>query len=181
MLEWWGENRTFLHCWWECKLIQPLWKTVWRIFKNWSKTTMCAVLIHFSHVWLFLTFWMAACELLCTWVSSDMNTGVGRHTLFQGIFLSQGWNLCLLHLLHLLKLDSLLLLPLQSDWFTWATKSCPTLCDPRNHSMLGLPVQHQLPEFTETHVHWVGGVIQQSHPLSFPSASNPSKHQSLFQ
>ena len=62
-------------------------------------------------------------------------------------------------------------------------QSCLTLCDPMNHSTPGLPVQHQLPEFTETHVHRVGDAIQPSHPLSSPSppAHNPSQHQSLFQ
>ena len=56
------------------------------------------------------------------------------------------------------------------------------LCDPTNCSMPGLPVHHQLPEFTQTHVHWVGGVIQPSHPLSSPSppALNLSHHQDLF-
>ena len=43
------------------------------------------------------------------------------------------------------------------------------LCNPMNHSMPGLPVHHQLPEFTQTHVHWVGNAIQPSHPLSSPS------------
>ena len=62
-------------------------------------------------------------------------------------------------------------------------QSCPTLCDPMNRSMPGLPVHHQLPEFTETHVHRVSDAIQPSHPLSSPSppAPNPSQHQSLFQ
>ena len=62
-------------------------------------------------------------------------------------------------------------------------QSCPTLCDPMNSSMPGLPVHHHLPEFTQTHVHRVGDAIQPSHPLSFPSppAPNPSQHQSLFQ
>jgi len=52
-----------------------------------------------------------------------------------------------------------------------------------NHSTPGLPVHHQLPEFTQTHVHQVSDVIQLSHPLSSPSspAHNPSQHQSLFQ
>ena len=45
-------------------------------------------------------------------------------------------------------------------------QSCPTLCDPMNCSMPGLPVHHQLPEFTQTHVHLVGDAIQPSHPLS---------------
>ena len=63
------------------------------------------------------------------------------------------------------------------------TQSCPTLCDPMNSSMPGLPVHHQLPELTETHVHRVSDAIQPSHPLSSPSplAPNPFQHQSLFQ
>ena len=62
-------------------------------------------------------------------------------------------------------------------------QSCPTLCDPMNRSTPGLPVHHQLPEFTQTHVHRVGDAIQPSHPLSSPSppAPNPSQHQGLFQ
>ena len=58
-----------------------------------------------------------------------------------------------------------------------------TLCDPMNRSTPGLPVHHQLPEFTQTHVHGVSDAIQPSHPLSSPSppAPNPSQHQSLFQ
>ena len=46
------------------------------------------------------------------------------------------------------------------------TQSCPTLCIPMDCSTPGLPVHHQLPEFTQTHVHWVGDAIQPSHPLS---------------
>ena len=63
------------------------------------------------------------------------------------------------------------------------TQSCPTLCDPMNCSTPGLPVHHQLPEFTQTHVHQVSDAIQPSHPLLSPSppAPNPSQHQSLFQ
>ena len=62
-------------------------------------------------------------------------------------------------------------------------QSCPTLLDPMNRSMPGLPVHHQLPEFTQAHVHQVSDAIQPSHPLSSPSplAPNPSQHQSLFQ
>ena len=67
--------------------------------------------------------------------------------------------------------------------FTSVAQSCPTLCDPMNHSMPGLPVHHQLPEFTQTHVHRIGDAIQPSHPLlsPSPSAPNPAQHQSLFQ
>ena len=67
--------------------------------------------------------------------------------------------------------------------FSSVAQLCPTLCDPMNHSMPGLPVHHQLPEFTQTHIHRVGDAIQLSHPLSspFPPAPNPSQHQSFFQ
>ena len=67
--------------------------------------------------------------------------------------------------------------------FSSVAQSCPTLCDPMNRSTPGLPVHHQLLEFTQTHVHQVSHAIQSSHPLSSPSlpAPNPSQHQSLFQ
>ena len=67
--------------------------------------------------------------------------------------------------------------------FTSVAQSCPTLCDPMNRSTPGLPVRHQLPEFTQTHVHRVSDAIQPSHPPSSPSppARNPSQHHSLFQ
>ena len=59
---------------------------------------------------------------------------------------------------------------------------CPTRYNPMNCSTPGLHVHHQLPEFTQTHIHWVSDAIQPSHPLSSPSypAPNPSQHQSLF-
>ena len=67
--------------------------------------------------------------------------------------------------------------------FSSVAQSCPTFCDPMNPNMSGLPVHHQLLEFTQTHVHGVGDAIQPSPPLSSPSppAPNPSQHQSLFQ
>ena len=67
--------------------------------------------------------------------------------------------------------------------FSSVAQSCPTLWDTMNRSIPGLPVHHQLPEFTQTHVHRVGDAIQSSHPLSSPSppAPNPSQHQGLFQ
>ena len=62
-------------------------------------------------------------------------------------------------------------------------QSCPTLCDPMNCNTPGLPVHHQLPEFTQTHIHRVSDAMQPSCPRLSPSppAPNPSQHQSLFQ
>ena len=67
--------------------------------------------------------------------------------------------------------------------FSLVAQSCLTLCDPMNRSTPALPVHHQLPEFTQTHVHGVGDAIQPSRLLSSPSppALTPSQHQSLFQ
>ena len=65
--------------------------------------------------------------------------------------------------------------------FSSVAQSCPTLCDPMNRSTPGLPVHHQHPEFTQTHIHQVSDAIQPSHPLSSPSppAPSPSQHQSF--
>ena len=70
-----------------------------------------------------------------------------------------------------------------TDLFHSVAQSCPTLCNSMDCSKPGLPVHCQLPEFTQTHVHWVGDTMQPSHPLSSPSppAFNLSQHQGLFQ
>ena len=80
--------------------------------------------------------------------------------------------------------------PFHSTWyagihlqFSSVAQLCPTLCDPMNRSMPGLPVHHQLPESTQAHAHQVSDTIRPSHPLSSPPppAPNPSQHQGLFQ
>ena len=58
--------------------------------------------------------------------------------------------------------------------FSSVAQSCPTLCNPMNRSTPGLPVHHQLPEFTQTHIHRVSDAIQPSHPQSSPSLSKTS-------
>ena len=72
---------------------------------------------------------------------------------------------------------------ISSVQFSSVAQSRPTLHNPMNCSTPGLAVHHQLPEFTQTHIHQVSDAIQPSHPLlsPFPPASNPSQHQSLFQ
>ena len=71
---------------------------------------------------------------------------------------------------------------LESIQFSSITQSCPTLCDPIDCSTPVFHVHHQLPELTQTHVHWVSDSIQPSHPLSSPSPPtfNLSQHQGLF-
>ena len=124
----------------------------------------------------------------CSWPGSSIH-GISQarilqlscHFLLQGIFPSQGSDP---HLLHW-QADSLQLSQLESPsvQFSSVAQLCSTLCDPMNCSTPGLPVHHQLPEFTQTHVHRVSDAIQPSHPMSSPSppAPNPSQHQSLFQ
>ena len=100
------------------------------------------------------------------------------------------WSWCLIFLMCswiwfasiLLRFFSFIFI-IRSDQIRSVAQSCPTLCDPMNRSMPGLPVHHQLAEFIQTHVHRVSDAIQPSHPLSSPSplAPNPSQHQSLFQ
>ena len=137
-----------------------------------------------------------AARLLCPWDSPGKNAGVYCHFLLHGIFLIQGSNSSLLCLLHW-QVGALLLAPpgyylLKAPppktitlgvQLSSVAQLCPTLCDPMNCSTPGLPVHHQLPEFTQTHVHRVSDAIQPAHPLSSPSppAPNPSQHQGLFQ
>ena len=84
------------------------------------------------------------------------------------------WTLTVNHLLHKYSLISI--------QFSSVAQLCPTLCHPMDCSTPGLPAHHQLLEFTQTHVHWVGDAIQPSHPLSSPSspAFSLSQHQGLF-
>ena len=139
------------------------------------------LLNHFSCVQLFVNLWSIAplpwdssgiigvgCHALRNYRSRV--TGMGCHALIQRILPIQGLNLCLLCLIH------------WSVLFSSVTHSCPTLCDPVYGSTPGLPVHHQLPEFNQPHVHWVGDPIQPSHPLSShsPLSFSLSQHQGLF-
>ena len=74
------------------------------------------------------------------------------------------------------KLESRLLgeVLITSVQFSSVTQLCPTLCDSMNHSTPGLPVHHQLSEFTQTHFHGVSDAIQPSHPLSSPYPPAPT-------
>ena len=119
----------------------------------------------------------------------------GCHFLLQGIFPTQGSNRNLLCLVHwqagslpvappgLKPFQSYTAVQFSSVQFSSVAQSCLTLCDTMNRSTPSLPVYHQLPEFTQTHVHRVSDAIQPSHFLSspFPPAASPSQRQSFFQ
>ena len=111
---------------------------------------------HKSHVWLFATPWTVAHE-------APLSMGF-----FQVIILE--W------------VATLQSSQISSVQFSSVTQSCPTLYDPKDCSTPGLPAHHQFPEFTQTHVHWVGVAIQPSHPLSPPSPPtfNLSQQQGFF-
>ena len=93
---------------------------------------------------------MQSTRLLCSWDSPGKNIEAGCHALLQGIFLTQGWNLCLLHQ----QAGSLPLVPpgkpKRLAQFSSITQSCPALCNPMDYSMPGFPVHHQLPESSPT-------------------------------
>ena len=91
------------------------------------------------------------------------------------------WSLNIIR--HSSNLRGTILHNISSVQFISVTQLCPTLCDPMNPSTPGLPVHHQPPEFTQTHVHRVGYAIQPSHPLLAPSPFpfSLSQHQRLFQ
>ena len=144
-------------------------------------------------------------RLLCLWISLGKNANVGCHSLLRWIFLTQGLDFGLLHYRQILYQLSYQVSPLNTElhinnpspslepiclWanilsiqFSSVTQSCPTLCNSMNHRTPGLPVHHQLPEFTQTHVYQVSDAIRPSHPLSSPSppAPHPYQHQSFFQ
>ena len=126
---------------------------------------------HYLH-WLQLYFWNLpyCCHDLksCGFLTSA-NTPIAK-----GCIIAALWEVN-----HLLSKTAIV----HSHQIRSVAQSCPTLCDPMNHSTPGLPVHHQLREFTQTHVHRVSDAIQPSHPLSSPSppAPNSSQHQSLFQ
>ena len=108
---------------------------------------------------------------------------------FVALLIPQVWDPEIIPIKHLstcLRVDAHQMIDVpvfSSVQFSSVARSCPTFCNPMNRSMPDLPLHHQLPEFTQTHVHQVGDAIQPSHPLSSPSppAPNPSQHQGLFQ
>ena len=122
---------------------------------QWTKILLLFTATQYSTVWMYNNL----CKQSCGWKANVFLNGVSMS-------------------------DSVIwLYQFSSVQFSSVAQSCPNLCDPMNRSTPGLPVRHQLPEFTQTHVHWIRDAIQPSHPLSSPShpAPNPSQRRSLFQ
>ena len=126
----------------------------------------------FSHAWLFATPWTAACQASLSITNSQ---SLLKLTSIESVMISNHLILCRP------LLPSPSLFP-YTTLFRSVTQSCPTLCDPMDCGMPGFPVYHQLPELTQTHVHWVGDTIQPSRPRLPPSlpAFNLTQHQGLF-
>ena len=115
---------------------------------------------------------------------NSKNTRVDSLSLLQGIFSTQELNQGLQHCKWILYQVSYQgSLPIKKISSVQFSSVVSTLCDPMNRSTPGLPVHHQLPDFTQTHVHRVGDAIQPPHSLSShsPPSLNPSQHQGLFQ
>ena len=133
-----------------------------------------------SRVRLFATPWTAARQAS---LSITISWSLHKLMSLESVMPCNHLILCRPLLLPPSVFPSIRVFPNEPVQFSSFAQSCLSLCDPMNCSMPGLPVHHQLPEFTQTHVHRVGDAIQPSHPRSSPSppAPNPSQHQTLFQ
>ena len=154
------------------------WKSV--IVSIWL---MCAQLL--SHVWLFVTPWTVACPVALSMESSRQEFWSELPFPTPGDLLSPETETAFLLSPALAGGFFATVPPGKSslvDQFSSVAESCPTICNPIDCSTTGLPVHHQLLEFIQTHVLWVGDAIQPSHPLSSssPLAFNLSEHQGLF-
>jgi len=184
-----GEKGTLLHCWWECKLVQPLWRTVWRFLKKLeielpyypaipllgihTKETRrerdtCTPIFIAALFTIARTWKQPRCPSAKIYQESEDMPWIRRKYL-QTVYLINTY-------MRIKSSCNLFGKQIISFQFSSVAQSCPTLCDPMNRSMPGLPVHHQLPEFTQTHFHRVSDAIQPSHPLLSPSplAPNPS-------
>ena len=132
--------------------------------------------------------WMLSCfQLFATWWTvahqTPLSMGFSRQEYWSGLPCPPPWNLPNPGIEPTSLMSPALAERFLNTQFSSVAQSCPTLCNPMNCSTPGLPVHHQLLQFTQTHIHQVSDAIQSSHPLlsSSPPAPNPSQHQSLFQ
>ena len=173
-----GEKGTLLHCWWECKLVQPLWRTVWRFLKKLQielpydpaipllgihteetriERDTCTPMFITALFIIARTWKQPRCPPADEWIrelwyiyTMEYYSAIKKNT-FESV------------LMRWMKLEPIIQsevsqkekhqYSISSVQFSSVTQSCPALCDPINHSTPGLPAHHQLPEFTQTHVH----------------------------
>ena len=136
-------------------------------FQTTSLSNTVSALLMWGHTWDYFSNVVSSFLIICPKINGQWNPD--HVFLFFFLFLITWLHVCV----------SLL----TSVQFSSVAQSSPTLCDPMNRGTPGLPVHHQLLEFTQTHVHRVSDAIQPFHPLASPSppAPNPSQHHSLFQ
>ena len=193
---------TLIHCYWEYEMFQSHWRNIWQFhkYKRYIKYLTIPLLIIYPrklkmyiHTNICTKIFTAALIIIA---KSERNPDnyqlINRQSVVYShnkiLFSHKKWSTVMSHKLkEPWKHDN------NNKWkktgknrlhqFSSVAQSCLTLCDPMNCSIPGLPLHHQLLEFTQTHIHRVGDAIQPSHPLSSPSppAPNPSQHQSLFQ
>ena len=116
------------------------------------------------------------------WALPSFTTSPSFHLFLVPLTYPSLWDFFSIIFSFLLYVLGISLLSSTTDQFSSVTQSCPNLCDSMDRSMSGLPVHQQLPEFNQTHVHWVGDAIQPSHSLLSPSppALNLSQQQGLL-
>ena len=145
-----------------------------KLVNEWLKVSLLRKLFTYLFIWLILCCPVAK----HVWILQSLNSNL--HIFSRESYL-KSTEICTSsphpssYLSHLSALSTF-------SQFSSVVQSCLTLCDPMDCSTPGLPVHHQLPEFTQTHVHWVGDTIQPSYPLTSPSppAFNLSQRQGLF-
>ena len=122
--------------------------------------------VKLKNLFIFTFIWINEPTDNCTHVSKKIQTGIST--------------VCTSY--HLVSLFLLFVTSPFSQSVSSVAQLCLALCNPMNCSTPGLPVHHQLPEFTQIHIHSVGDAIQPSHPLSspLPPTPNPSQHQSFL-
>ena len=197
------EKGILLHCWWQCKLVEPLWRTVWRFIKILKTELPYDPAIPLLGIYpekiiiqkdTYTTFPGGLGDKETTCNAGDPGGSLDREDPLEKEMATHSsilaWRLSRTE--EPGRLQPMGSQRVEHDWATntfifsvqhsSVTQSCLTLCDPMNQSMPGLPVHHQLLWSTQTHVHWVSDAIQPSHPLSTPSppALNLSQNQALF-
>ena len=189
-----GQLKTFGQMWWELifrrfKVANRRRRTGWKVWrvKDTHKTgksypVFGGLLVHISYIHVYLT--LGNTPTSCAIMKDEENFITCFSEIVEGKDFWDITDICrtVLKIPVIGHKHNLLNYSFASFSFSSVAQSWPTLCNPMDCSTPGLPVHHQLPESTQTHVHWVRDAIQTSHPLSspFPPALNPLLHQGLF-